>query len=319
MLRKYRMTVVLLVACYAGFLATGVHAQVTFDWVTVGNPGNAADQDYGAGTFGAVADTYRISKFEVTNDQYAEFLNAVAATDSFPGTDPNLYNSSMDITQGGSSGSFTYTVNTGFGPNPVNYVSFYDAMRFVNWLENGQTGSGTESGVYTISDGLSETRAASATYFIPSEDEWYKAAYHQPAAQGGPLDDYWLYPTQSDSAPSCVAPPGPANSANCGLAVGDTTDVGAYTNTTNFYGTFDQGGNVWEWNEAVISSSFRGLRGGSWVNNSSSLAASNRIDVNPTVENNIIGFRVASIPEPSTGLLGVLGMLGLTQRRRRSS
>ena len=57
---------------------------------------------FGQGQLGAVANTYRISKYEVTNDQYAEFLNAVAATDSFPGADPNLYNSTMDITQSGS-------------------------------------------------------------------------------------------------------------------------------------------------------------------------------------------------------------------------
>ena len=139
---------------------TNLHAQVTFDWATVGNPGNVPDQDYrGEGQFGAVAATYRISKHEVTNDQYAAFLNAVAATDSFPGADPNLYFRSMDITQSGSSGSFTYAVNSGFGPNPVNHVSFFDAMRFVNWLENGQGSGGTESGVYTISDGVSETRA----------------------------------------------------------------------------------------------------------------------------------------------------------------
>ena len=109
-------------------------------------------------------------------------------------------------------------------------------MRFVNWLENGQGSGATESGVYTISDGVSETRSASANFFIPSEDEWYKAAYYDPrseAAGGPPGDDnYWLYPTQSDTAPTAVAPPGGANSANCNLAVGDTTDVGAYTNTT---------------------------------------------------------------------------------------
>jgi len=67
-------------------------------------------------------------------------------------------------------------------------------MRFVNWLENGQPadGSGTESGVYTIGSGVNETRAAAASYFIPSEDEWYKAAYYDPrleAAGGPPGDD----------------------------------------------------------------------------------------------------------------------------------
>ena len=61
---------------------------------------------------------------------------------------------------------------------------------------------------------------------------------------------------------------------------GNVTTVGSAT-ATSFYGAFDLGGNVWEWNEQIISSS-RGLRGGSWNNN-------------PGNENNNIGFRVASL------------------------
>jgi formylglycine-generating enzyme required for sulfatase activity len=220
-----------------------LHATVIFDWATVGNPGNAADQDYGDGNFGSVAESYRISKHEVTNDQYAEFLTKVAASD------PNsLFHANMDITRGGSSGTFTYAVNSGFGPNPVNYVSYFNAMRFTNWLKNGQpTGlqaaGTTENGVYAIGTGVNETRAASASFFLPSEDEWYKAAYLDPrlASAGGPPgdDNYWLYPTQHDTVPTAQAPPGGANSANFTSAVGDTTDVGAYPGTTGFYGTFD--------------------------------------------------------------------------------
>ena len=289
--------------------------------------------------FGSVADTYRISKHEVTNDQYTEFLNAVDPM----GTNPNsVYSSFMGsdarggiaFNAGAASGS-KYSTKTNMGNKPVNYVSFFDSMRFVNWLENGQPtgGSGTESGVYTIGNGLNETRAPGATFFIPSEDEWYKAAYYQPAAQGGDTDNYWLYPTASNSAPTIatanavgdISNPG-ANVANynCGAdwngQNGNVTTVGsAGPLSASFYGTFDQGGNVWEWNEAVISSSFRGLRGGGWNSVSDHLAASDRSGGNPSIEGSTIGFRVASIPEPSTGLLGVLGMLGLMQRRRRSS
>ena len=159
------------------------------------------------------------------------------------------------------------------GNKPVNFVSFFDSMRFVNWLENGQPtgGSGTESGVYTIGNGLNETRAPGATFFIPSEDEWYKAAYHQPAVQGGDTDDYWLYPTASNSVPTVATAnsvgdinnPG-ANVANYGSGAdwngqdGNVTTVGsAGPLSASFYGTFDQGGNVREWNEAVIGSSAR--------------------------------------------------------------
>ena len=152
------------------------------------------------------------------------------------GSNPNaVYSSSMtsdprggiDFNAGGASGS-KYSSKTNMGNKPVNYVSFFDSMRFVNWLENGQPtdGSGTESGVYTIGSGLDETRAASATFFIPSEDEWYKAAYYDPrmeAAGGPPGDDnYWLYPTSSDAAPTIAT-------AN---ATGDISNPG--TNVANY-------------------------------------------------------------------------------------
>ena len=110
------------------FVAIPARAVVTIDWVTVGNPGNACDTQP-QGCFGSVANAYRISKFEVSNSQYAEFLNAVAATD------PNaLYNTNMSdpnapnfggITRSGSSGSFSYSAIAGREDMPVNSVSFY--------------------------------------------------------------------------------------------------------------------------------------------------------------------------------------------------
>lgn len=108
------------------------------------------------------------------------------------------------------------------------------------------------------------------------------------------MDNYWLYPTRSDAAPAAGAPPGGANSANFNSAVSALTAVGAYTGSVGFYGTFDQGGNVFEWNDAVISGSFRGLRGGSWDSNEVNLRSSFRDSSLPDSENNNIGFRVAS-------------------------
>lgn len=165
-----------------------VRAEVTFEWEVVGNPGNAADTT----GFGSVGNEYRIAKHEVTNDEYALFLNAVATTDT-----NGLFNTNMEsdsrggITQNGASPNFTYAVKVNMGNKPVIRVSFFNAMRFVNWLHNGQpTGhqdaGTTEDGVYALSDGDSATRAANAQYFIPSENEWYKAAYYHPVADGGP-------------------------------------------------------------------------------------------------------------------------------------
>jgi len=342
-----------------GVVVTPAQA-VTIDWVTVGNPGNTADTEVmlsdSTTGYGSVGYTYRISKYEVTNAQYAEFLNAVDSAGANPN---NIYNSSMNsnarggitLVPGNPSGS-KYVVKSGRGSNPVTFISFFDAMRFTNWLENGQPtdGSGTETGTYTIGTGLSETRAVGASYFIPTENEWYKAAYHDKTA--GTAGTYFNFPTGTDTTPYSDSPaslntPDDANTANFekndsigngyddGFAVTGSpsfpsgnalTDVGAYTLSDSPYGTFDQGGNVWEWNEAV-SGSFRSLRGASWGNSFHSLRASNR-DLNfPTLEFDGLGFRVASVfsetapvPEPSTYALGLIGLAGLglvVWRRRR--
>ena len=139
--------------------------------------------------YGSVADVFRVRYEVTTNAQYAEFLNAVAATDTY-----GLYNTSMGsgyggITRSGSSGSYTYSAIADWENMPVNYVSFWDALRFANWLHNGQpTGaqddSTTEDGAYTLTPGhreQSRQRNAGARVFLPSEDEWYKAAYYDRA------------------------------------------------------------------------------------------------------------------------------------------
>ena len=320
-------TLAVVATCFLAWSSGPVLAdQVTFDWATVGNAGNAGEVQ-SQGTFGAVDYNYLISKHEVTNAQYSTFLNAVAATDTF-----SLYNTNMGsdprggITRSGNSGSYTYSTKANMGNKPVNYVSFFDAMRFTNWLENGQGAGNTETGVYAIGNGVNETRAAGGRFFITSEDEWYKAAYHK---NDGVTGNYWDYPTSSDTSPTIAMANANGDVSNPGSNVanylfgadwngqdGNVTTVGSALSTSP-YGTFDQGGNVWEWNEAVISSE-RGRRGGSWLSGSSALAASLRSDDAPADEGFNVGFRVAStIPEPSSLLVVTLGTIGLLLRRRR--
>ena len=248
----------LLAALSVFVLGTSVtHAAVTFDWATVGDAGNAADPLNSGSVpgIGSVADSYQIATKEVNLIQYTEFLNAVAATDL-----NGLYNPSMasdgnsaGITRSGSSGSYTYSV-IGSGLRPVTYVSWSDSARFVNWLQNGQGAGSTETGVYDMSL-TTPVRSGSASFWIPSENEWYKAAYFQPVAQGGDTDSYWLYPTQSNTAPGNEIGPG-ANQAN--FRDGDfattpgnntysssqnyLTDGGAFIDSASYYGTYDQGG-----------------------------------------------------------------------------
>jgi formylglycine-generating enzyme required for sulfatase activity len=315
-----------------GFVAPAL--AVTIPTVPVGNPGNAPDPLTG-NLYGSVSYDYRIGTTEVTVGQYTDFLNAVADTDTYA-----LYNTSMatdlgiaGIARTGSSGSYTYSV-IGSANKPVTYVSWGDAARFANWLHHGQpTGaqdaSTTEDGAYTLNGATSNAalnavmRNSGAQWFIASENEWYKAAYYEPAALGGDADNYWLYPTGINSMPISQAPAGGANSGNyydsaAGFAVtGSTsysstqnylTDAGAYSSAISPSGTYDQGGNVWEWNEALIGSSSRGLRGSSWNSVGSFLQSSYRILGSPAREHNNSGFRVATVPEPAALIYAASGM-----------
>ena len=290
--------------------ALPAHATVTFDWVTVGDPGNACDSQ-SQGCFGAVSYEYQISKYEVTNAQYAAFLNAVAATDT-----NGLYNANMGdpnlsrggIARSGSPGSYTYSVIAGRGNRPVNWVSFYDALRFANWLHNGQPtgaqdGTTTEYGAYNMYLGSSVVRRAGARVFLTSEDEWYKAAYYDAG-----LGSYYDYPAGSDTLTTCAVPGSTPNTANCNGVGNVPTDVGSYTGSASPYGTFDQGGNVWEWNEAIIGS-YRGLRAGCFDFPGSYLKASNPLEASPTSEYLDVGLRVASPGPPPVPALGPMGLL----------
>jgi sulfatase modifying factor 1 len=304
-------------------LTMPAHAVVEIEWVTVGDPGNACDPQT-QGCFGSVADAYQISKFEITNDQYAEFLNAVASTDT-----NGLYNTRMSepgngIMRSGSSGSFSYSVIAGRENRPVNYVSFYDSLRFANWLHNGQPtgaqdGTTTEDGAYTLTPidvtNNTVTLNGGAQVFVPSEDEWYKAAYYDTNAML-----YYDYPAGSDSKTTCTTPGPTPNTANCGLVyIGHLIDVGSYTGASSPSGTFDQGGNVAEWNDTIVSGSYRVLRAGDYLNGGSGLAASRRITDMPTFESDQVGFRVASIPEPDAVLLQIAAMVAVVGLRRLSA
>ena len=293
-------------------VTTTVVPWVPIEAVTVGNPGNANDT-HGDG-YGAVDYVYHIGKYEVTAGEYAEFLNAVAAEDTY-----GLYNTNMwiaeygcNIERIGSSPSYSYSVASDWADRPVNFISWGDAARFANWLHNGQpTGvqdlSTTEGGSYYLNGATSNTellavvRELEATWVIPSEDEWYKAAYH---CNDGVTGNYYDYPTSSDTVPSKdLAGPDSGNNAtfnDSGYTIGSPyyrTEAGAHENSESPCGTFDQGGNVFEWNEAILYSSFRGLRGGSFSSTGVDLhAALRNYYYYPTDEIGYFGFRVAEVP-----------------------
>jgi cysteine-rich repeat protein len=186
----------------------------------------------------------------------------------------------------------------------VNWVSFWDATRFANWLHNGQpTGAQdnttTEDGAYTLTPtGITNntvTRNAGAVVFVPSEDEWYKAAYY--AGSG----TYYDYPAGSNTQTTCALPGETANTANCDYVVYDVTPAGSYAASPSPHGTFDQGGNVWEWSEAIVGGLSRGRRGGGLGSYPHHLAALSGYGSGPANHYSFVGFRVASIPEPTCG------------------
>jgi len=236
------------------------------EWVTVGDPGNTADT--APAGFGAVAASFRIMKYEFTNQQYTEFLNSVDAS----GTNPySVYNANMgsnarggiSFTSGNASGS-KYATKSNMGDKPVNYVSWFDAARVSNWLMNGATtSSSTETGAYTLLSGQTSGTApavnSGATFYVPTEDQWYKAAYYK---GGGTSAGYWNYATQNDSAPTAVT----AGSTGIGSA-GSTGNFANYNRGADWnsqdgnvttvgtnggpsaYGAFDMSGNLYEWND----------------------------------------------------------------------
>ncbi|EIP99818.1 hypothetical protein OpiT1DRAFT_04349 [Opitutaceae bacterium TAV1] len=279
---------------------------ITIDTVTVGYAGNAADTASGtyANGRGAVSYEYQIGTYEVTNAQYAAFLNAV---DSTGANTYSLYNSNMSSsTYGGitwNSTSSKYEVKAGFDLKPVNYVSFYDAARFVNWLTNGQGSGGTESGLYVFKEGKlvsTPDHATSTGWVIPNENEWYKAAYYNPTLNEG-AGGYTNYPWAGGASPSHTQDA--VNGATYSGGPGNVTDVGSYINASSYFGTYDQAGNLWEWTDTISSGNNRVLRGGAVYSNVNDLsAASGRGGSGPTDEGYYYGFRVASltaVPEPS--------------------
>jgi len=344
-----KMKKVFAVTAALALLGLSIAAQaVVIDTVAVGNAGNAGElSGSGAGGYGSdricgsVGYNYRIGKYEVTAGQYTAFLNAVAATDTYALYNTDMSNTSYGsgITRSGASGSYTYTVASDFVNRPVNFVSYWDSCRFANWLGNGQpTGlqnaSTTERGAYTLDgynsyDGRTIGRTAGAKWAVTSEDEWYKAAYYK---GGGTNAGYWDYPTSSNTAPGQDMADASGNNANYYTAPYAypidsgkfTTVVGEFQNSDSPYGTFDQGGNVWEWNEAIVyqdaTYAIRGLRGGSFnYDVSSLLQASTRHYYYryPDFEIYAFGFRVSQVPEPSSIIALVGGLAGLLGIRRR--
>jgi hypothetical protein len=321
---------------YSGVLFwafTPCAAGLEIEMVTIGDPGNASH----ASGHGQVNYVYQIGKYEITADEYAAFLNAVAQDDPH-----ELYRPSMGVTtdgggirRSGEPGNYQYETISGLSRYPVNGIDIWRAARFANWLHNGQpVGSQgpatTEDGAYTLSaeaiEANSWTRNAGARYFLPNVDEWYKAAFYK----GGGVDaGYWEYPTASDTVPRFSRPSDDANTAALNLF--GTVPVGSYPNSSSAYGTFDQAGNVYEWTDVIGDDGLtRHALGGYW--GITSLSYDRNLSVGEAFRikgyatpplsavyglGQSLGFRIASVPEP-TGAAFFVSILSCAAFRRKS-
>jgi hypothetical protein len=279
----------------------------SIDFVTIGNPGNAADTTGSPNPVGSVAYTYNIGKYEVSRDMVLKASTA----------------GGLGITM------FDMSSYGGNGVNrPATGISWIEAAKFVNWLNTSKgyqaayllDGSGNLMLWSSVrASGNNLFRHKDAYYFLPSNDEWYKGAY------GNPNGSWSNFPNGSDSAPTAVAGGTVGNTAvyaqSSATGPADINNAGGLS----VYGTMAQGGNVWEWMETAFDGSndtageSREVRGGSWTDLNYGFAdASSRNDkVGLTGEIYSYGFRVASIPEPSSLSLLVLGGVAVALRRRQ--
>lgn len=199
-----------------GFRIASINNENNFmNYLQIANTGNAPDTP----GYGAVSYLYMMNRFEVTNNEYVEFLNSIASISDQYG----LYNSLMSSDPRGginrtfSNNTYTYSIkllplptipsNT-IGNKPVNFVNWFDAARYCNWLHNNkpsglQNPSTTENGAYPLNgtmDGTAISRNINAKYFIPTESEWYKSAYFDKNT-----NLYWSYATQNNIDPGLVS------------------------------------------------------------------------------------------------------------------
>ena len=261
----------------------------TLDFVTIGSPGNTIDTT----GYGKVSYTYQIGAYDISQNQ----INIAASN--------------------GLLGISGVASNTWTGDLPATGLTWYQAAAFVNWLNTSQGYSPAYNLTYSNNSyslalwptneawtlgGVNLYRNAECCYFLPSENEWYKAAYYDPNKSGIGHPGYWLYPTGNSSAPTAVASGTAARTAVYNQINTNASPSSVFlAGGSSSYGTTGQGGNVFQWGESAFSgkntnvSNARVIRGGDYALAASYLRSSDRASLAPSAAVGIVGFRVASI------------------------
>ena len=285
------------------------------EFVPIGNPGNPADNTGSPNPAGSVAQAFLMGQYEISEDM---------------------------INKANTLGGLFLTKDTRGTNKPASNMTWNEAARFVNWLNSslgfpkaykftlnpGDAGytSNTQANQNILQWAVSDPgydpnnlyRNSLAAFWLPSADEWYKAAYYDPTT-----GTYFDYATGSNIAPANVDNGTAAGTAvyerPSGQGPADITDAGGLSP----YGTMAQDGNVFEWNESDLNqpngpvTDNRILRGGYWGSIAGHLQSSTLFNTAPTVGDNIRGFRVAtSVPEPSTAMLILIASWGLLWQRK---
>jgi formylglycine-generating enzyme len=282
----------------ADIFGTG-STQFEMEFVTIGFPNNIPDQGHPAGpgpSIGTVMNTYRLAKFEVSEEMIQK-ANAATSASAFP----------LNI------------VIDSRGPNmPATSISWFESARFINWLNitsgyspaykfvNSPQNADQVFVLWEAGDiGYNPNnpfRNTLSHYFLPSADEWYKAAYFNPNSG-----------TYSRFANSMAVPPVAVSSSNiANTAVYDqqSSDAGPaevlFAGGPSAFGTIGQGGNVNEWHETErdltndTPFAARLVRGGAWYSHSLEMSTSRYSTLGPLGNYYHTGFRVASVPEPNS-------------------
>jgi len=204
--------------------------------------------------------TFLIGRYPVTQDEYA----------SVTGQRPSAYAA---------------------GLNPVETVSWTDALLFCNALSRGL--GLNEFYEVDLAGNTAVYLPGSDGFRLPSDAEWEYAC--RAGTQGpryGPLDDIAWYAENS---------------------AGRSHEVGK--KLPNAWGLYDMLGNVWEWctdqYDPEVYGSYRIFRGGGWSDTERGCLATNRRRSHPKFAIDDLGFRVARSLRLESGRTAVPQVLTL--------